>query len=216
MEKLKKSNEIEIKIDFETIKYDKKTAQKILQKLARIRKYADFFKKSIKVECPLKNVEHLHCVKNQYEFEIGVAILAVQMGHKKERYDFLYDEICYYLDHVCSTQNLCDFKNNKCFAKQNTNTTMGCCHHFPDKKWGMLYQKELVPCEFLSQNGCTTKSIGCKMFMCDEVRKKGYGFTVYNILLIRYFFNFIQKLIIKTSVFEPKEAIMKRLLKFDF
>lgn len=54
------------------------------------------------------------------------------------------------------------------------------------------------------------------MFMCDEINKKGYNFTVYNVLLIRYFFNAIQKIIIKTSVFQTKENIMRKLLKFGF
>lgn len=151
MEKRKNGNQIEIKMDFETIRYDKKTAKKIIHKLARIRKQADFFKKDIKIESFSKNTNDLHKISNQYEFEIGVAILVVQIQNKKERYDYLYDEICYYLDHVCKMKNLCDFKDNKCFAKQNTDMTMGCCHHFPDKRFGMLYQKNLVPCEFLSE-----------------------------------------------------------------
>lgn len=52
--------------------------------------------------------------------------------------------------------------------------------------------------------------------MCDEVNKKGYKFTVQNVLLIRYFFNFLQKIVIQTSVFQPKEEIMKKLLRFSF
>ena len=126
------------------------------------------------------------------------------------------DEICFYLDHVCINNNLCEFKNDKCFAKRNTNVTMGCCHHYPNKKFGLFYQKQMIPCEYLSEKGCTTKAIGCKLFMCDEIHKEGYKFTVYNVLLIRYFFNVVQKFIIKTGVFDTKENIIKRLMLFNF
>lgn len=216
MEILKNQKNIEIKIDFANINYDKKSVKKIIRKLKNIRKKADWFKKTIKVQTIHKRFENIHTIGNPYEYDIYVTIQAIQIDDKKQRCEFLYNEICFYLDHICTTQNLCDFKDNQCFAKQNTDTTMGCCHHFPNKKWGMLYQKKLVPCEFLSEKGCTTKAIGCKLFMCDAVHKKGYKFTVYNVLLIRYFFNWIQKIIIKCAVFESKEKIMKQLLKFNF
>ena len=158
----------------------------------------------------------LHKISDQYEFSIWVAIIVAQIENREERMNYLYDEICYYLDNVCVINNLCNFENDKCFAKRNTDATMGCCHHYPNKKFGLLYQTKMVPCEYLGENGCTTKSIGCKMFMCDEINKKGYKFTSYNVLLIRYFFNFIQKIIIRTSVFDTKKNTIKRLLRFEF
>lgn len=151
MEKLKRKNEIKIKIDFSQIKYDEKTAKSTIRELAKTRKQADLLKKQVKVEILNKKMDDVHKMNNAYEYYICVAIKAVEIENKWERYDYLYDEICYYLDHVCSQENLCDFKNDKCFAKQNTDTTMGCCHHFPDKRFGMLYQKKLIPCEFLGE-----------------------------------------------------------------
>ena len=216
MEIHRKDRKIEIKMDFRKVGYNEKSAKKIIRTLKNIRREADLLKKSIKVEILAQKCEDPHKITNLYEFDLYVAVTAIQIEDKMQRYDYLYDEICYYLDHVCSMHNLCDFKNDQCFAKQNTDVTMGCCHHFPNKKWGIFYQKKMVPCEYLSEKGCTTKAIGCKLFMCDEVRKKGYHFTVYNVLLIRYFFNFIQKIIIKTSVFDTKENIIRRLLKFNF
>lgn len=216
MERLKQGNTILINIDFSTLKLDKKNAKKLIRNLKNIRKKADLFKNSVKVQIFHQNEKSLHEIQNPYEYEINVAILAIQIENKKARLEFLYDKICFYLDYICHINNLCNFKNDQCFAKQNTDVTMGCCHHFPNKKWGLLYQKRLVPCEFLSKKGCTTQSIGCKMFVCDEVKKKGYKFTVNNVLLIKYFFNFLQKFVIKTSTFESKECIMEKLLKYDF
>ena len=211
-----KLKNIEIEIDLNNIKFDQKNAKKVIRKLRNLRKKADFLGRGLTIKTLNKDIEDVHKIHNQYEYYICVAIKTVQIENKKDRYNYLYDEICYYLDHACSENNLCDFKNDKCFVKRNTDVTMGCCHHFPDKRFGMLYQKELIQCEYLGEKGCTTKSIGCKMFMCDEIIKKGYKFTVYNVLPIRYFFNFIQKIIIKTSVFHTKEETMKRLIKFDY
>ena len=46
----------------------------------------------------------------------------------RKRYEFIYDYMCKYLDeNICI---LCDFKNNKCGEKRNTDSNTGCCHHF--------------------------------------------------------------------------------------
>lgn len=210
----KTRNTIKLTIDYNQIEFDKKHAKKIISKLANARKNADIFKRKIDIEILNSKFDNLHKITNQYEYYIYVAVKAIQIDDKVKRYDYLYDEICFYLDNVCITNNLCEFKNDKCFAKKNTDVTMGCCHHFPDKRLGIFYQKKMVPCEYLGERGCTTKAIGCKMFMCDDINKKGYKFTVYNVLLIRYFFNFMQKIIIRTGIFDTKENIMKRLMWF--
>lgn len=203
------------KIDFSEVNFDEQTANKIIKKLSKLRKKADFFKKKVDIDIQNKEIKDLHKIQNQYEFYICTAIKAVQIEDKKERCNFLYDEICFFLDHTCVVNNLCEFKNDKCFVKQNTDVTMGCCHHFPNKKFGIFYQNKMVPCEYLGDKGCTTKAIGCKLYMCPEVNRKGYRFTVYNVLLIRYFFNSIQKFIIISGIFDTKENIMRRLLRFN-
>ena len=201
-------------IDFTNIDYTPKKTKKLLRKLSNLRKIADITQKSLIIYTPNKPPFKNPQTMNQYEFSLHVAINAAEMSSKSERYEYLYDQICFYLDNVCTIHNLCNFKNNKCFAKAHTDMTMGCCHHFPNKKLGIFYQNKLVECEHLSETGCTTKSIGCKLFMCDAVRKKGYNFNVHNILLIRYFFNLIQKYIIRASVFETQEKTIQKLLKF--
>ena len=206
---------IEYKINFDSVLYDEKNAKRIIKKLAKLRKRADFLKKHLKIYVENREIQDLHHIEDKYEFYICTAINAVQIDDKKERCNFLYDEICYFLDHVCISNNLCDFKDDKCFVKRNTDVTMGCCHHYPNKRLGIFYQKKMVQCEYLGKKGCTTKAIGCKLYMCPQVNKKGFRFTVYNVLLIRYFFNFFQKIIIISGIFDTKENIMKRLLMFN-
>lgn len=213
MEKDKKS--IYYKIDFNDFEFSENNSKKIIKKLSQLRKKADFLNKSLKIDIINKDIVDLHQINDKYEFYVCTAIMAVQINDKKERCNFLYDEICFLLDHVCSSNNLCEFKDNKCFVKKNSDVTMGCCHHYPNKKLGIFYQNKMVPCEYLGDRGCTTKAIGCKLYMCPQVNKKGYKFTVYNVLLIRYFFNFMQKLVIISGIFDTKENIMKRLLMFN-
>lgn len=214
MEKDKK--DIYFKVDFKNLEFNEKNAKILIKKLSNLRKKADFFKTSLKIDVLHKGIEDLHKIKNKYEFYIFTAIKAVQIDDKKERCNFLYYEICFFLDQVCISNNLCEFKNNKCFVKQNSDVTMGCCHHYPNKKLGIFYQHKMIPCEYLGDRGCTTKAIGCKLYMCPEVNKKGYKFTVNNVLLIKYFFNFMQKLVIISGIFDTKENIMKRLLMFNY
>ena len=211
-----KKSYILYEVDFNNVIFDEKNAKKIIKKLSKLRKKADFSKRNLKISVLNKEINDLHKIKNKYEFYICTAIEAVQINDKKERCNFLYDEICYFLDYVCLSNNLCEFKDDKCFVKRNTDVTMGCCHHYPNKKLGIFYQNKMIPCEYLGEKGCTTKAIGCKLYMCPQVNKKGYKFTVYNVLLIKYFFNFMQKLVIISGIFDTKENIMKRLLMFNY
>ena len=130
---------------------------------------------------------------------------------KYERYNYIYDTVCDYLDSYFYGKNLCDFKNNKCGEKQNTSSTIGCCHHFKNKWLGPF--SKLVPCEYLNtDNTCTAKCISCKLFTCDYLEKKGIKFKIKDILLLNVFFNPLQKYFIKYMVFTPKDIIMKRLM----
>ena len=49
------------------------------------------------------------------------------------------------------------------------------------------------------------------MFMCDEVQKKGYRFTVNNVLTIKRYFNVIQKIISITTFYTSREKFLKKL-----
>ena len=73
-------------------------------------------------------------------------------------------------------------KNDKCIAKKDTNCTMGCCHHYKNKYFGLLYEKDLHLCEYQKNKRCTAKCITCKMYMCDTLKKKGYNFNINNVI----------------------------------
>ena len=63
-------------------------------------------------------------------FDLIRAIKIVLLKRKIDRYEYIYDVACNYLDNEFITKNICDFKNDKCFAKRDFNCTCGCCRHF--------------------------------------------------------------------------------------
>lgn len=189
----------------------------------------------------LKHLFFIKCFKSILKFEVGVledskiligyvinydennkehnefisAVNAIYYNSRYDRYNYIYDNVCNYLDNFFYGKNLCDFKNNKCGEKRNTSSLTGCCHHFKPKWLGPISPK-LVLCEHLNNKNytCDAKCISCKLFTCDYLEKKGVKFRIRDILLLDVFFNPIQKYFIKYMVYTPKEKILKRLMFF--
>lgn len=209
----KKGNLLEI--DFNKLNENK--YKKIIKRLLFIKNIA--IKRKIKIGKKEQSKRLLGYVinydennKNQSDFIL--AINAVFCNTRYERYNYIYDEVCDYLDGFFYGKNLCDFKNNKCGEKRNTSSNIGCCHHYKNKILGPLLSNNLIPCEYLKEDhSCGAKCIGCKLFTCDYLEKKGIKFNIKDIFLLDVFFNPLQKYFIKTMVFTPKSKIINRLLK---
>ncbi|MDD2392150.1 MAG: hypothetical protein PHU94_04375 [Bacilli bacterium] len=155
--------------------------------------------------------------KSDYELNIITAIGMLLCNDNKQKCEFVYDETCDYLDEIVIKRNVCGFKDDKCIAKRNSTCITGCCNHFKNKSIGILYQSKLYPCEYLVDKRCTTKCLTCKMHMCDYIIKKtGIKFTSQNILPLKYYFNPIQKYILKMEYFTPREKTLKKLIFFGF
>jgi len=154
--------------------------------------------------------------KSYYESFVVTSVCLLNSKSKKEKYNFLYDSICDYLDDRVVKTNACGFENDKCIAKKDTNCTMGCCHHYKNKYFGLLYEKDLHLCEYQKNKRCTAKCITCKMYMCDTLKKKGYKFNTNNVIIIKRYFNMLQKLVIISSFFTPKEKIIKKIMLLSF
>lgn len=130
----------------------------------------------------------------------------------EERYSFLYDLICDYLDEEFRKKNICGFKNNLCKRRcdmmerniKKDTYENGCCHSY-------FHGRD---CEHLKPPyGCQIKNIGCKTFTCFYLRKQGYHYTLNKIYLSRYFFNRRQKFYIENTFFVDKPVIMEGILK---
>lgn len=212
-----KANKFVFIVDFSTIQ--QKQYKKLLRKLLRIKKIFVKLKKQIGEQeesgitvCYIINYDKDNKVQN--DFVLGINAIFFNTRH--ERYNYIYDTVCDYLDSFFYGKNLCDFKDNKCGEKRSANSTsyVGCCHHYKIKLLGPLLPNNLTLCEHLKEDHtCGAKCIGCKLFTCDYLEKKGVKFRIKDILLLDTFFNPLQKYFIKTMVFTPKEKIIKRLMR---
>ena len=195
-------------------KLNKKEYKRVLKKLLFIKKIV------LKSKIKIGKVEDSRILlgyiinydeNNRYQNDFILAINAIFYNTRYERYNYIYDTVCDYLDSYFYGKNLCDFKNNKCGEKRNTSSVTGCCHHFKNKWLGPF--TKLVLCEYLKEDyTCGAKCISCKLFTCDYLEKKGIKFKIKDILLLDVFFNPLQKYFIKYMVFTPKEKIIKRLM----
>ena len=203
-----------LKINYKKIK--KEEYKKVLKKLLVIKEKLLKHKKQIGVKTDLKIL--LGYIINydgniQQQNEFISAINAIFYKSRYERYNYIYDTVCDYLDGFFYGKNFCDFKNNQCGEKRGTTSYIGCCHHYKNKLFGPLLSNNLIPCEHLKENHtCGAKCIACKLFTCDYLEKKGVKFRIKDILLLEVFFNPIQKYFIKCMVFTPKDIIIKRLM----
>ena len=204
-----------LKIDFNTLKIE--NFKNVLRKFLSIKNI--ILKKHIPLGIRNENTTIIGYIINydennekQNDFILGIN--AILFDTKYERYNYIYDTVCNYLDSYFYGKNLCDFKNNKCGEKRTTSSVTGCCRHFKIKWLGPF--SKLVECEYLNMDNhtCSVKCISCKLFTCDYLRKKGIQFKIKDILLLDTFFNPLQKYFIKYTTFTPKEKILKRLIMF--
>ena len=56
--------------------------------------------------------------------------------------------------------NPCDFRKNKCVRNRIYNESNGCCNNGSDNH-----------CQYNTVVGCSIKSLGCKLFICDDAWK---------------------------------------------
>lgn len=189
--------------------------KKVLKNLLRVRKYIE--KTKIQIGIKEDNKILLGYVLNydenkQNQRDFILAVNAILHNTKYERYNYIYDTVCDYLDSYFYGKNLCDFKDNKCGEKRNTSSVIGCCRHYKIKLIRPL--SKFVPCKYLDKKDytCSAKCIACKLFTCDYLQKKGIKFKIKDILLLNVFFNPLQKYFIKYMVYTPKDIVIKRLM----
>lgn len=201
-----------LKIDFNNL--NKTKYKRLLKKLLFIKKI--ILKSKIEIGIQKDSKKLLGYVinydeNNKRQNDFILAINAIFYNTRYERYNYIYDTVCNYLDSYFYGKDLCDFQNNKCGEKRNTSSLTGCCHHFRIKCLGPL--TKLVLCEYLKEDyTCGAKCISCKLFTCDYLEKKGIKFRIKDILLLNVFFNPLQKYFIKYMVFTLKDKIIKRLM----
>ncbi len=206
-----KKENLVLKIDFNS--FDKKQYKKILKKLLFIKKMKSENRIGIKEDSKILLGYIINYDKdNKNHNDFILAINAIFYKTRYERYNYIYDTVCDYLDSFFYGKNLCDFKDNQCGEKKGTSSVIGCCRHYKYKLLGPLCFKWSI-CEHLTKEyKCGAKCIGCKLYTCDYLRSKGVVFKIKDILLLDVFFRPLQKYYIRYMLYTPKEKIIKRLM----
>ena len=122
----------------------------------------------------------------------------------KARYSLVYDEVCNYLDKDFLSNQYCDFQNNKCIAQRKhklypISRKDGCCF--------MEFRK----CPNLENGRCTVQCIGCKLFSCKFLTKRGIGYWADEIVLLKAFFTREQRNYLVFNFYKTKEKILDKV-----
>lgn len=130
---------------------------------------------------------------------------AINIKDKYNRYDYIYDTVCYYLDERRKS-NYCQFKDDVCLESREKNRIghkNGCC------EW-----KGRGKCKYLIDSVCTLDNcMACKLFTCKSLKKIGISQHINDYVLTKYFLTSKEKDVLQFSYWTPKEEVMEKLLK---
>ncbi len=170
-----------------------------------------------------KKISHDYIIisnNSKYLNDFVASIKAAYILDKAKRIDFIYDTICDFLDKEFKQNNYCDFQNNKCIACRHGMTEHadnGCCYSFEIAAFFSLSMvKNEQPCIHLSDHGCSTRNIACKLVSCKYLANKGVKFSPFKFLLIRCFLNLKQIDVISYNFFTTREQILEKLKKKSY
>ena len=126
-------------------------------------------------------------IKSKYD-DIKNINTALNIKNRKKRITYIFDMACKQVDDIFKDiKNPCGFKNGICYSHSR-------------------YQ---------SSNGCNTKNITCKLFFCDEVKKR-YKVIEFDDLKILKLLSIRQRYILKSDYFSSREDVINDLYYGSF
>lgn len=218
----KSKNKVEITAQIEDKVLDKNRVNATVKQVSKFLKRTNLKNKEIIINTNL-DLNKDEKEDNQ-KLTLTSVLNACKIKDKNERLEYIYMAACKYLDNEYLGKNICEFCDDVCFEKRKylkegccyENIRDGCCHRLT-LKYLLSPKKTIIPrCIYQKDGVCTNINLGCKLFACKGVRDKGFKYTYYNVALVRYFFNIIQKAIIRCSVFEHQDKVLKRIKSFNF
>lgn len=169
----------------------------------KIPRFIRFLRREFKFECngKLYNKE----IKDNKEVrQVSLLVEALNIKNKKKRLDFIYEKTCELLDDDFYGKNICEFKNNKCIHDRLHNASCnGCCMNNDGTKM----------CKYLDKGRCKIKCLACKFHICYCIRQKGYKCKINDIYMLKYLYNWKQKIIIYNDFFMTKEEVLNDVYK---
>lgn len=130
--------------------------------------------------------------------DIKLTIKGLNIKKRKERITYVYDTCCDIIDKDTKGKNICGFKDGKCYAQCNSKYCYGCCRM----------------CTYVTDKGCSTKNLACKLFNCEEVRKR-YKVITYKDLKLLKLLNLRQRFVVKSDYFSSREEVLKDLYSYS-
>lgn len=129
-------------------------------------------------------------------YSLTPIINALNIKNKKDRLAYVYDTACKEIDNRYKGINICGFKNKKCFVqiKKPECGCYGCCRK----------------CKYVTNTGCSTMNLACKLFFCSEVKDR-YDIINYDDIKILKMLTKRQQFIVKSDYFSLRESVIKDL-----
>ena len=97
-----------------------------------------------------------------------------------------------------------DFKYKEEFDNINKfEKTCGCCSN-----------NDGIECKYFDKDHCTIKCSGCKFYICPNLKKKKGPILMKDIFIAYYLLSPRERLVLRYTVFTPKEEIIEKMIKF--
>ena len=151
----------------------------------------------------------------EYKKIIIEALKVIEIEKEEDRINHIYDYECDLLDRKWNEYNPCDFCDNKCTSQRigkAWHKENGCCWDFDYSKIPWKLTENDRVCEYLDKDGCKTKNLSCKIFVCNYLRKNSdFKINEKDLFLIECFFDSKMKMVAKHNFFVSKEELIKKL-----
>ena len=152
------------------------------------------------------------------ENDVITAIKIILISDKKEKYDYLIEKSCDYLDDAWNKTSPCNFENNICVASRNGYTghvENGCCYPFHYSRNPFKFIEGMHLCEYLDPvKHCTNRNVADKLFVCKYLLEKtDFRLTVEDVFVMQAVLNKYQILALKDNLFLTKDKVIKKLIE---
>ena len=132
--------------------------------------------------------------------QIIIITNALNMKSRKKRTTYIYDSACDYIDNFYNGENICGFKNCKCYVQRckKLNNKNGCCRF----------------CIYVTDNGCPSKNLACKLFNCSEVYSRRKVLKYKDLKMLKVL-SLRQRYIVTSDYFSLREDVLKDIYSYS-
>ena len=121
-----------------------------------------------------------------------LVIKGLNIKNRRKRITYIYDKCCDIIEKQEKGQNVCGFVNKQCIKQriENKGEMYGCCSPL-----------------CVTENGCTTKNLSCKLIFCKEAKEK-YKVLEYKDLKLLKLLSIKNRLIVWSDFYSTREEVL--------